>query len=35
MLQVLVMIGAIVLTLPGVVLRLLGIHIDPLADSLI
>jgi cation:H+ antiporter len=35
MLQVLVVIGAIVLTLPGVALRLLGIHIDPLVDSLI
>src|SRR6266498_683904 len=33
--QVLLMIGAIVLTLPGVALRLLGIHIDPLTDSLI
>jgi cation:H+ antiporter len=35
MVQVLLMIGAIVLTLPGVALRLLGIHIDPLLDSLI
>jgi cation:H+ antiporter len=35
MIQVLLMIGAIVLTLPGVALRLLGIHIDPLLDSLI
>jgi cation:H+ antiporter len=35
MVQVLLMIGAIVLTLPGVALRLLGIHIDPLFDSLI
>ncbi len=33
--QVLLMIGAIVATLPGVALRLLGIHIDPLTDSLI
>ena len=29
------MVGAIVLTLPGVALRLLGIHFDPLIDSLI
>lgn len=33
--QILLMVGAIVLTLPGVILRLLGMHIDPLVDSLI
>jgi cation:H+ antiporter len=33
--QILLMIGAILLTLPGVALRLLGIHINPLADSAI
>jgi cation:H+ antiporter len=33
--QILLMIGAIVLTLPGITLRLLGMHIDPLVDSLI
>jgi cation:H+ antiporter len=31
--QILLMIGAIVLTLPGVALRLLGIHLDPLIAS--
>jgi cation:H+ antiporter len=35
MVQVLLIIGAIMLTLPGVALRLLGIHIDPLFDALI
>lgn len=33
MAQVLFMVGAILLTLPGVAFRLLGIHVDPLVDS--
>src|SRR5215212_4187213 len=33
--QILLIIGAILLAVPGVLLRLLGIHIDPLVDSLI
>jgi cation:H+ antiporter len=33
--QLLFMIGAIVLTLPGIALRLFGIHINPLADAAI
>jgi cation:H+ antiporter len=33
MAQILLIIGAILLTIPGMALRLLGVHIDPLADS--
>lgn len=35
MAQILFMLGAIVLTLPGIALRLMGIHISPLTDSFI
>jgi cation:H+ antiporter len=35
MVQILLMIGAILLTIPGSAMRLLGIHIDPLADAAI
>jgi cation:H+ antiporter len=35
MIQVLLMLGAILLTIPGMVFRLLGIHVDPLLDSAI
>jgi cation:H+ antiporter len=33
--QILLMIGAILLTIPGMALRLMGVHINPLADSAI
>jgi cation:H+ antiporter len=35
MIQVLLMLGAILLTIPGMAFRLLGIHVDPLLDSAI